>query len=389
MAFAWSRVVGQFISGCVVVAAVSKVYRPGVARAAMSVLFMFGLPLAGANFVNYILVNVDYALIGHLIGAVSLGTYVLAFNVASWPASLFSTMLHSVTLPAFSRVKHDADLLKNATASAVGALSLAVIPICGLTMALARPLVLTLYGAKWAASAEVLSVLSVYGAISMMCSLFANIIASLGRTKFILGIQIIWLLALFPAMAIGLRRDGIVGAAVAHIVVIGPIILPSYLFVLKRITGVRFAALAKAMMPALLASSVAALAARSTASQFTDPLAQLITGLAAGGLIYVVAATPKIMALLNRGQPTKLQATRILRVYGTAGRLVGLPIRGRSKHSGKTLQSVNNGKQRAQARPKYAGSTSSDVDLVIGPRPDGGIQPLPFGPMRCDWAWRG
>lgn len=388
MAFAWSRVVGQFVSGCVVFAAVPKVYRPGVARSAMSVLFMFGLPLAGANFVNYILVNVDYALIGHLMGAVPLGIYVLAFNVASWPASLFSTMLYSVALPAFSRVKHDADLLKNAIGSAMGALSIVVIPICALTMALARPLVLTLYGAKWATSADVLSVLSLYGAISMICSLFANIVASLGRTRSILVIQLIWLAALFPAMVIGLRRDGIVGASVAHVIVIGPIVLPIYLFVLRRTTQVRIAALAKAMLPALLASSAAALAARATASQFTDPLAELITGLAAGGLIYIMAATPQVIALLTRGQAPNVRAMRVLRLYHNVGRLAGLPVSGRAKHSVKNMQSVKNDKRCKQGAPEIAGVSSSNVDLVIGPDPGVRMQPLSFGPMHCDWAWR-
>src|SRR6185437_211619 len=61
MAFAWSRVIGQFAVGCVVVASVPKIYWPGIARSALLLLLRFGLPLAGANFVNYVLLNVDYA----------------------------------------------------------------------------------------------------------------------------------------------------------------------------------------------------------------------------------------------------------------------------------------------------------------------------------------
>jgi PST family polysaccharide transporter len=312
MAFAWSRVAGQFVSGCVLVVSVPKNYRPGAARSAFSLLFRFGIPLAGANFVNYILLNVDYALVGHLMGAVALGTYVLAFNAASWPASLLSSVINNVSMPAFSRVKHDPDLLKNAMASALRAVSLIVMPMCGLTMALARPLVLTLYGPRWAAAAAVLSVLSLYGAVSVICLLFANMLAGLGRTKFLLAVQLIWLGALVPAMALGVHRDGIVGAAIAHIVVIGPIVLPSYLFVLKRTTGIRLAMLAKAILPALLASSASALAAKGVAAQFTSPSAELITGLAAGGLIYLAVTAPQAIALLNRGDAGSLRTGRVL-----------------------------------------------------------------------------
>ena len=165
MAFAWSRVLGQLIEGIVLIMCVPKNYRPGFARDALPVLFRFGLPFACANFINYILLNIDYALIGHLMGAVALGVYVLAFNVASWPGSLLGTMLNNVTMPAFSRVKHDADLLKKAIASALRAVSLVVMPICGMTMALARPLILTLYGAQWESAIRTFGTVSVWSYI--------------------------------------------------------------------------------------------------------------------------------------------------------------------------------------------------------------------------------
>ncbi len=352
MAFAWSRVIGQLVSGFVVALSTSKTYWPGAARSALSLLFRFGLPLAGANFVNYILLNVDYALIGHLVGAVALGTYLLAFNVASWPASLLGSVINNVSMPAFSRVKHDADLLKDSIVRALRALSLVIMPICSLPMVLARPLILTLYGDKWAASAEVLSILSLYGAVSIICSLFANILASLGRTRFLLGVQLIWLAFLFPAMIAGVNSDGIVGAAVAHIVIIVPIVLPSYLFALNRTTEVRFIPLAKAIMPALLASLAAALVAGFTAAQFTDPLVQLISGAISGGFVYLIAIAPLGITLLNRGAANKGRAMRIVGFYENAARMVGLRVAGRPKHH------AGGGGQQMQLAPASAGESA-------------------------------
>jgi PST family polysaccharide transporter len=333
MAFAWSRVVGQAFTGLVFILSVPKIYRPGFTRGALSFLVKFGLPLAGANFVNYILLNVDYALVGHLMGAVALGIYVLAFNVASWPSTLLSSMINNVSMPAFSRVQHDADLLRNTIASALRSLSLVVMPMCALIMALAAPLVLTLYGVKWAASAEVLSVLALYSAVSVICLLFANILAGLGRTTFLLVVQLVWLGALVPAMVLGVHQDGIVGAAYAHIAVIGPVVLPSYLLVLRRVTGVRFSALVKAVLPAFLAASGAALAARACASLLSLPLAQLVAGLAVGGLVYLIATAPLLIALLIPGQTTNPYVQRVLGVYAAAARLAGLSGAARPKHS--------------------------------------------------------
>ena len=181
--------------------------------------------------------------------------------------------------------------------------------MCAMTMALARPLVLTFYGEKWAASADVLVVLSLYGAVFIVCLLFANMLTALGQTKFLLLVQLIWISALVPAMVLGVRQDGIVGAAYAHVAVIVPIVLPSYLLTLKRFTGVRFTALGRAALPPLLAAAAAAVAAHSAAAQLNSPLAQLIAGLAAGGLVYSVCAGQQAAALFGRGR----SAERVLR----------------------------------------------------------------------------
>jgi lipopolysaccharide exporter len=325
MAFAWSRVIAQFVMGCVMVAFVPKIYLPGLARNPLSLLFKFGLPLAAANIIYYILINVDYAFVGHLMGAVALGVYILAFTIASAPGLLLGNVINSIAMPAFSRVKQDPDLLENAMARALRAVSLILMPMCSLMMALALPLVLTLYGARWAAAAKVLSILSLYGAISTICILFANMLASIGKARLTLVVQLLWLGTLIPAMALGVHRDGVVGAAVAHIVVIGLFVLPSYLFALKRATEVRFSMLGRAVLPPFLAASVAALAARTAASQFASSLVQLVTGLAVGGLIYMVVAAPQFTAWLSQDQIAKLQALRLFRFYNAAGRMVRLP----------------------------------------------------------------
>jgi lipopolysaccharide exporter len=316
IAFAWSRVVAQFVMGCVMAVSVPKIYMAGISRDALSVLAKFGFPMAGANFINFVLLNVDYAFVGHLIGAVALGAYVLAFTVASAPSLLLGTVINNVAMPAFSRVKHDSALLRKAMVTALRAVSLILMPMCAMLMVLANPLVLSLYGAKWARSAEVLSILSLYGAISIICVLFANMLTSLGKARLILLVQLIWLGALVPAMAVGVHRDGIVGAAFAHIIIIGPLVLPCYVFVLCRGTGVRLFALGKAVFPPLLAAVVAAAAARGVASEFTRPLEQLVLGGMAGGLVYVLAVAPQAVALLDAERAAKILRLRVFRLYG-------------------------------------------------------------------------
>jgi lipopolysaccharide exporter len=324
VAYAWSLNIGLLFSTCMIIRSIPRFYAPGLKRSALAVLFKVGLPLGATNIINVILLNVDYALIGHLIGAVALGTYVLAFNIASWPSSLLGNVVKWISIPTFSRVKNDQDLLKDSVTHALRAFSIIVFPMSAIMLALSHCLVVAIYGAKWAASGEVLAILATYGAASVICTLFTNILASLGRTRLAFSIQLLWLVALLPAMTIGVNRKGIVGAAMAHLVVIGLLVFPCYLAALKRTTGVGFIALIKAISPALFAASAAAFAARYAASQFGSPSLQLLAGLAASGIIYVIAVAPQAIELLSRGSFTRSYLIKILRLYNRAVRLIGL-----------------------------------------------------------------
>ena len=326
MAYAWSRVVGQAVSCAVILFSVPKLHLPGMTRNALSVLFRVGLPLACANFIGYILRNVDYALIGRLIGPIPLGIYVLAFNAASWSTSLLSGVLITVSMPAFSRVKDDAVRLRAAMADGIRAVSVIAAPMCMMVMVLARPFVLTLYGNRWASSATVLSILSLYGLISVAGVLFSNMLAALGRSKFVLVVQLIWLVGLIPAMWIGVHEDGIVGAAIAHIVIIVPVVLPCYLIALKRATGVRVSLLAKAAFPSLAVAVAAACLAWCIAFPFSNPLVQLTVGGVAGGSLYVVVMAPQLISLVMRGRALPPKVNKILVTYYRTGRKLGLPM---------------------------------------------------------------
>ena len=337
MAFAWSRVVGNIVMLGALLALVPRQYRPGLTRSALSLVLRFGVPLAAANLVTWILLNVDYILVGHLLGATKLGVYVLAFNMASWSYSVLGGVINNTAVPAFSRIKDDHVLLEKATTKALRAVTLIGVPMCAMTAALARPFVLTLYGAKWAASADVLVILSLYGGVFIVCLVFANIFTSFGRTNFLLVLQLIWIATLIPAMALGVHRDGIVGAAYAHVAVIVPIVLPSYLLAMKRVTGIRLTPLGKAVLPALLASLAAAFAARGAASQFDSPIAQLTAGLAAGGVIYAICAGRQAIAVFGLGKV----AERIPRFRRATARQVGLSADGRAKHSAEYLAGEN------------------------------------------------
>src|SRR5207302_6554360 len=121
----------------------------------------------------------------------------------SWSTMTLSGMINSVAMPAFSQVRVDAQDLGRSVAAALRIVSFIALPICALTLALAHPLITTIYGDKWIAAAPLLAVLSLYTALFVPCLVFTNVIVSVGRSRVLLGIQALRLVTLVPATIVG------------------------------------------------------------------------------------------------------------------------------------------------------------------------------------------
>src|SRR6185312_13836021 len=81
MALAWSWVAGQLATSVILLTYKPGRVFPGWDRAEAGRLLRFGLPLAGANILAFTVLNVDYIVVGRVLGAEALGLYVLAFNI--------------------------------------------------------------------------------------------------------------------------------------------------------------------------------------------------------------------------------------------------------------------------------------------------------------------
>jgi chromate transport protein ChrA len=139
-------------------------------------------------------------------------------------------------------------------------------------------------------------------------------------------------------MAIGVREDGIVGAASAHIAIVAPIVLPCYLFALHRETQVRLISLAKAATPAVIAAMIAAFITLLVMSILKNQQVELFVGGAAGGLIYCGLMLPQIVVVLGRG---KIKNRRMLRIVSNYYGFAPFPA-ARGKHSETVMNSSRN-----------------------------------------------
>ncbi|MBC2931419.1 oligosaccharide flippase family protein [Nocardioides sp. zg-1228] len=302
MAFAWSRVAAIVFQGAFILVAVARVYRPRITSRHLRHVFAFGLPLAGANLVNYALVNADYALVGHQFGAAFLGVYMLAFNVSSWATAVLSGAINGVAMPGFSRVWGNRQQLSSALGRSTRAVCLVAFVIAAMTYVLAEPLIRVLYGATWDEAAPVLEILAVYGGCFALVSLLSNLLVGAGRTSRALVIQVAWLVALFPAMAIGARMDGLHGVAWAHVAVVLLVVLPAYGLAVSPLVDGLAGILGRAIVLPLACAGLAAVAAALAMRTVESPHGQLLVGAAAGGAVYTAVAGRALLDLARSGR---------------------------------------------------------------------------------------
>jgi PST family polysaccharide transporter len=257
--------------------------RYGIDRTVVRGVLAFGVPLASANLLGLLLLNIDNVVIARVGGATALGFYVLAFNISSWPMSALSQMVRSVALPYFSRAGDTRAAI--ARFSAIG--WAAALPAGAVLAALSAPLIEVLYGERWLPAAPVLAALGFYGGTRVLVDIFNGCLYAQGRSRPVLWIQVLSLIALTAGMVVATPLFGIVGAAWVHVAVSVVLILPAYAVALAG-SGIRAGDLLRLMWRPTAATVPAAAVALAAAALIPSPLVALLAGGTAAVGVYAL-----------------------------------------------------------------------------------------------------
>jgi PST family polysaccharide transporter len=292
---AWSlavgRLVGNGVSAVLLFRLVSLWPKPGFDRSQAKELIRFGLPLAGASLLVFAMLNVDYVVTGHLLGAVALGLYLQAFNLASWPVNMFSTVVRRVSLAAFARVQHDPQRRQEVLARLAGMLMAATLPVCTLLGMLALPIVTTLYGKEWKGATGALEFLVILGAVRVAGELGYDYLVALGRARLTMWLQAGWFVALALFLPVGARLDGIRGVGAAHAAVAVGLVLPAFVLAVG-FAGVPVGTLAKAVVRPVLGCALLAVAVLVVRWHTPPNFERVLWGGLAGLAVYVPVVWP-------------------------------------------------------------------------------------------------
>lgn len=288
---AWGNLMGNLVSAILITAWAPLRIRPGFDRAVARDLLSFGLPLAGASVLAFAMLNIDYVVVGAVLGPVALGFYLLAFNLSSWPVNLVSAPVRRVAVPAFARLRDTGQESGLAFVRASVLLLAATIPAVLLLALLAHPLVQLVYGGKWLPAADVLPLLAALALARVLSELTYDFLVAHARSRSNLVVQAAWVSVLGPAIWVGAHLGGLRGVAVAHVSVALLVAVPTSVWALRR-AGVRLAPALGPVGRLCLATSAAALTVLLVTRELPGALPQLLVSGIAGSLVYAAVAFP-------------------------------------------------------------------------------------------------
>jgi O-antigen/teichoic acid export membrane protein len=250
----------------------------------------------------YVYANADFAIAGRTLGAVPLGNYTVAWNIASLPVDKISSLFTGIAPAFFSAIQDDAAELRRYLLRLTEALSLITVPASiGLAL-VARPLILVILGPKWEDAAGPLRLLGVFIAVRSLATLVSTLLTSIGHAKYVMWFTATLAIAMPLAFLVG-SHWGINGIASAWLIAYPLMLIPLYR---RAMRGLQMPArdYFAAVFPAVSATTIMTVAVLAVRRLFLvawfSPVASLISSVLVGAAAYVA-----VLVIFHRHRVTK------------------------------------------------------------------------------------
>jgi O-antigen/teichoic acid export membrane protein len=220
----WGLVIGQVVgsvSNGVVAMIIGPACLPGWDRVTARQLLAYGKYLSAADMLNLGLLNVDYLIVGHVLGPRALGLYSLAYRLCFMPYVSISVVANGALFPYYCRLPTKQAKARTAE-SAIALITTLSIPwFAGLVLFAGD---IALLGAKWAPATGSVRCLAIYGFFLALILTFLEVLKALGRTDLVFAARCIHL-ALLTGVLVATVHYGISVVALDQACVAGVVVL--------------------------------------------------------------------------------------------------------------------------------------------------------------------
>jgi PST family polysaccharide transporter len=245
------------------------------------------------NVISAVALRVDQAAIGRVLGERALGLYTIAFRIPELLIESVSWNMSRVAFPGLSRQRMaDEEGVLAATRRIVHFQSLYAVPVAAGLAVLGPPLIVTLFGAQWAAAGGVASAVAVTSGLSAVGFPLGDTFKALGRQRVLVALNLLQL-PIYVGVVVAVASEGILavawartGAEFFHLILVA--------FAASRVLKASTAAFGRAAGPGLAAGAGMLLGAGAVRLAWPD---LWLLPLLAGGAAGLLGATASLRLL--------------------------------------------------------------------------------------------
>jgi O-antigen/teichoic acid export membrane protein len=209
----WGLALGRAVATIASFIVLPRVPRLRIRKAQVVELYKYGRHISRAAAADYVVSQLDRALVGRMLGPAALGLYAFAARLASLPSAGAYKVVFGVAFPVFSKIQTDASRVRSGFLKALGSMGALAAPVGAGLFAVSADLVIVLFGQKWAGMIPAFRILCAGGACMGLYQLVGAIVRGIGRPDLAARATGVLLAVIAAFLYPGIRMWGILGAA--------------------------------------------------------------------------------------------------------------------------------------------------------------------------------
>lgn len=273
--------------------------------------------ILGSRALIYLQQNLDYLLIGKLMGAYSLGIYAIAFLLTETLRAHIYWIVSRVVFPVYSRLAGDPQKITSIYCGTVRYMTLTMFPASMLLILYAGEAIPLLFKDAWQEAVQPVRILAVASMVVASTGTAGEVLKAIGKPNVDFSVNLrVTLLVAFPALWLGISLFGVAGAAWAVVLycLVARVML---YFALHREIGIGILSILAASRPAIVGCLLMLLCSVVLRD------VNWIIAAAASSLAYLLAALPVIYDYFLSGSVPVRQSfsgdCRVVAILGPDG----------------------------------------------------------------------
>jgi O-antigen/teichoic acid export membrane protein len=170
-------------------------------------LLSYGVQRLAASLLDFANTRFIELFIATTLGPIALGVYYVGAKIYQVLMEVMGSIVFSIALSGFSRVAHDRERLHNAYYQSMTSTAAIAVPVFCFISALAPEVTLLIFGEKWVASTEIMTILTLLGAIQALAFQNGIMFNAIGKPYVPLGFLVFRTIVTMSALWLSRNYD--------------------------------------------------------------------------------------------------------------------------------------------------------------------------------------